>query len=111
MLGRKLGFPTINQIIEEKMCYPKFGVYLSKIEVENNIYQGISYIGTKPTIENNNNIVIETHIFDFNQNLYGQKIKVYPISFLRDEIKFDSIEDLKREVLENIDYVKRLNKT
>lgn len=105
-LGRKLGFPTANQYLDANICTPKFGVYKSETETDGKVYQSISYFGTKPTVQNKEEIICETHIFDFSSDLYGQEIKVYPLEFIREELKFDSLEELKNEVMKNIREVK-----
>ena len=97
-LGRKLGFPTSNLVIDPTMVTPPNGVY-----VTNCIYNGVSYasitnVGVKPTIgEYTKNV--ETHIFDFNKELYGKSITVEFIKKMRDEVKFDSVEDLSEQIV------------
>ena len=97
-LGRKLGFPTSNLVIDPTMVTPPNGVY-----VTNCIYNGVSYasitnVGVKPTIgEYTKNV--ETHIFDFNKELYGKNITVEFIKKMRDEVKFDSVEDLSEQIV------------
>jgi len=91
-LGGKIGFPTANIHIEESYkLIPKNGVYVVKSFIENQSVFGMMNIGNRPTV-NENYQTIEVHFFDFNQNLYGQKITVELMYFLRDEKKFDSIE-------------------
>ena len=105
MLGRDLGIPTINQIFPNNFIVPKFGVYASKIVVENKVYKGITNIGTKPTV-GGETVSSETNIFDFSGDLYGQNIEVSPKFFIRPERKFADIEELKRAIINDIEYVK-----
>lgn len=97
-LGGKIGYPTANIHIEETYkLIPKNGVYVVKFFFENNAIFGMMNIGNRPTIDGNYQ-TIEVHFFDFNQNLYGQKISVELLFFLRDEQKFDSIDLLANQL-------------
>lgn len=99
-LGRHLGFPTANIEIIQNSCL-KNGVYITNTYIEGNSYQSVSNVGFKPTIgEHKRNI--ETYILDFEDNLYGKEIKVEFLEFIRDEKKFDSIEELKKRVHRDI---------
>lgn len=103
-LGRKLGFPTANIIIDEEMCI-KNGVYITSTIIEGKVFSSISNVGHTPTIENNNRVV-ETFIFNFDENLYGKNLKVQFHKFIREERKFDSIEKLKLQVSHDIKIAK-----
>lgn len=97
-LGRKLGFPTSNLIIDPDMVTPPNGVY-----VTNCIYNGVSYpsvtnVGIKPTIGTYNKNV-ETHIFNFDKELYGKHITVEFLKKTRDEVKFDDVRDLSEQIV------------
>lgn len=97
-LGGKIGYPTANIHIEETYkLIPKNGVYVVRSYFENNAVFGMMNIGNRPTIDGNYQ-TIEVHFFDFNQNLYGQKITAELLFFLRDEQKFDSIELLVNQL-------------
>ena len=74
---------------------PASGVYVSKAIIEENHIR-VTYIGLKPTVGEANQRVVETFIFDFNQNLYGKKIGVELYDFIRPEEKFDSVDKLKK---------------
>lgn len=96
-IGRTIGFPTVNILIDETMVTPAHGVYVTYCNYNNTCYQGVTNVGTKPTIgENLKNI--ETHIFNFCRDLYGKKIRVEFLERLRPEIKFDSVEDLAKQI-------------
>ncbi|WP_067141984.1 riboflavin biosynthesis protein RibF [Oceanivirga salmonicida] len=102
-LGRLIGFPTANiKITENKIRIPN-GVYGSytKIEGYEKEFLSITNIGTNPTISDNNELNIETHILDFKDNIYDKKIKVRLCTKIRNEVKFSTIEDLKKQI--NID--------
>ena len=97
-LGKKIGFPTANLHIKETYkLLPKTGSYIVKSELENETVYGMMNIGFRPTVKGKNQ-TIEVHFFDFNKDLYGKKIQVEVLKFLRDEQKFDSVEDLKNQL-------------
>ncbi len=101
-LGRKIGLPTINQSLPEGKVVPANGVYITECEIGEDVYPSITNIGTRPTVENDGKKNIETHIIGYDGNLYGSFIRVNFYKFLRGEKKFSSIEELKKEIEENI---------
>lgn len=96
-LGRTIGFPTANLQFDENMIIPKKGVYYTNIEYNNKIFKGITSVGNNPTV-NGKQLTIETFILNFNDTIYGQEIKVYFIERIRDEIKFNSLEELIEQI-------------
>jgi riboflavin kinase/FMN adenylyltransferase len=97
-LGRTLGFPTANlQLGTSYKLIPKNGVYLVLSKMDSKLVYGLMNIGLRPTI-NGSTQTIEVHFLDFNADLYGQEITVELIDFLRDEIKFDSLNELKAQI-------------
>ncbi|WP_432672262.1 bifunctional riboflavin kinase/FAD synthetase [Flavobacterium sp. SM2513] len=97
-LGRTIGFPTANLKIEESYkLIPAIGVYAVKCFVGNEIIHGMLNIGTNPTVECQK-LSIEVHLFDFDEDLYGQKIRVELIKRIRDEQKFASVDELKAQL-------------
>ena len=97
-LGDKLGFPTANLSIKESYkLLPKAGSYIVKAEIENKTIFGMMNIGFRPTVSGKNQ-TIEIHFFDFNKDLYGKKIQVDVLKFLRNEQKFESVENLKNQL-------------
>lgn len=98
-IGRMINFPTANLQVDSKKLIPKKGVYAVKINYLNNMYLGMLNIGINPTIEKKNKkIKIEVHIFDFFENIYGKKIDILMIRIIREEKKFDSIQELKKQI-------------
>jgi riboflavin kinase/FMN adenylyltransferase len=115
--GRTLGFPTAN-IALERIRTPLAGVFAVKVtfvipakagiqgnkqdsELGAPIY-GVANIGSRPTVDGKNNY-LEVHLFDFNQEIYGQILKVEFLEFIRDEKKFDSLEALKAQIQQDVD--------
>ena len=95
-IGRKIGFPTANIAPEDiNKLIPANGAYAVKVELEDgSIHNGMMNIGTRPTVANVNNLSIEVHLFDFIGDLYGKRLKIGFVSYLRPEQQFDSIESL-----------------
>ncbi|MBQ7045272.1 MAG: bifunctional riboflavin kinase/FAD synthetase [Clostridia bacterium] len=98
--GRTIGFPTINQIYPENLVLARFGVYASRCIIDGKEYKSVTNIGLRPTFKNDY-VTAETHILNFSGDAYGQNISIILDSFLRDEIRFDNIEQLKNQI--NID--------
>ncbi|NUM30762.1 MAG: bifunctional riboflavin kinase/FAD synthetase [Bacteroidetes bacterium] len=99
-LGKTIGFPTANIKVENiDKLIPANGVYAVEIEIENELFGGMMNIGNRPSIKGAK-WSIEVNIFDFDKDIYGKKITVYFLSKMRDEKKFDNLEDLKIQ-LEN----------
>lgn len=96
-IGRTIGFPTSNILIDEAMVTPAHGVYVTYCSYNGICYQGVTNVGIKPTIGDNKKN-IETHIFNFSTDIYGRKIRVEFLERLRPEIKFKSVEELARQI-------------
>ena len=97
-LGRQIGFPTANVEVQENYkLIPKDGVYVIKAIIKNDVIFGMLNIGTNPTFEGSKHS-IEAHLFDFDADIYGEKIKIEILERLRDEHKFESLEHLKLQL-------------
>lgn len=101
--GRLLGFPTANMLIEEDLQVPALGVYVTQVTLGQKNYLGVTNIGKTPTFKNDERIKIETHILDFNQDIYEQTIAIEFLRFLRDEKKFSSIDEIKFQIAKDIE--------
>lgn len=99
-IGRTIGFPTSNLIIDESMVTPPNGVYVTNCLYNGAIYPSITNVGVKPTIGDFKKNV-ETHIFNFNKELYGANIKVEFLDKMREEQKFPSVEVLAAQIKED----------
>ncbi|MDO4975622.1 MAG: bifunctional riboflavin kinase/FAD synthetase [Eubacteriales bacterium] len=106
-LGRTIDIPTINQIVEDIKMVPPNGVYVSLIHIGDETYQGVTNIGTKPTVNAGNVKGVETNIFDFNGDLYGKKVEVELLHFCRAEMKFSGVEALKAQMQSDIQFAKK----
>lgn len=95
--GREMGYPTLNQYFPAELVIPKFGVYASVAEVDSKEYVSFTNIGSRPTFPEND-VRSETHIFDFDGDLYGKKVRVSLYKFLRPEIKFTTPENLIKQL-------------
>lgn len=106
-LGHTLGFPTINQIIPESIVLPKAGVYSTIVVIDGKEYLGVTNFGTKPTVSNcDDEKICETYIIDFDGNIYDKYVGVYFYKMLREEIKFSSLEELKKNISMNVEQTK-----
>ncbi|ACY40105.1 bifunctional riboflavin kinase/FAD synthetase [Blattabacterium sp. (Blattella germanica) str. Bge] len=98
-IGKTIQFPTANLQIDSKKLIPKNGVYAVKINYLDNIYQGMLNIGFNPTIDQQNQkINVEVHIFNFFENIYGKKIEISIIHMIREEKKFNTLQELKKQI-------------
>jgi len=99
-IGSSLGFPTINQKYPEDLVLPKFGVYVSQTLVDGKFYRSITNIGIKPTVKSDY-VIAETNIFDFSKDLYGKKLELELLDFLREERKFESLDELRKTIADD----------
>ena len=95
--GRTLGFPTVNQRYPQCLLPPKFGVYVSRVTVDGREYDGITDIGVRPTFKIDY-IISETFIKGFSGDIYGDTVTVSPRRFVRGEVKFSSVSELKAQI-------------
>ena len=98
-LGRTLGYPTANlKITDEEKITPGNGIYAVYAEGGlTELLKGMMSIGFRPTVDGKKR-VIEVNIFDFNKEIYGQTLKVFVKKYLREEIKFDGLESLVKQI-------------
>lgn len=107
-LGNTIGFPTANIEINLKRLLPKGGVYYTNVIFENKIYKGITNIGYNPTVQGDS-LSVETYILDFSQSIYEQYIEVYFVKRIRDEVKFESIDMLVKQLEQDKSYAEQLD--
>jgi riboflavin kinase / FMN adenylyltransferase len=111
-IGRTIGYPTANIFIEETYkLIPSDGIYAVTVQMAEDLYKGMAYIGQRPTI-NGMTRNIEVNIFDFNKEIYGQTIKMSFLEFLRPDVKFTGLETLKEQLKKDkentLEYFKKL---
>lgn len=101
-LGRTLGFPTINQFFPQDFIVPKYGVYLSRVKIGSRYYGAVTNVGIRPTV-NKDSMRSETCILDFSGDLYGQKIEVSLLKYMRQEKRFSGLDELKAQISKDIE--------
>ncbi len=97
-LGKTIGFPTANLIPGDDKLMPPYGVYSSETYVGGVKHRSITNIGIKPTVKNDDAVTAETHLLDFDGDIYGENIMVGLLHFIRPEMKFDSLEALRLQL-------------
>ncbi len=101
--GRTIGMPTVNLLPGGRKLLPPNGVYYSEVVMEGGEYKGITNIGYKPTVSEERQIGAETYIYGFDRDIYGEEITVKLLKFKRPERKFNGKEDLKRQMMKDIE--------
>lgn len=97
--GRKIGFPTANMALKaDNKFIPQLGVYLCQVKIVAGLFFGLTNMGYRPTLNKDDGIHIETHLLDFDGELYGQRIEIQFIEKIRSEKRFDSFEGLKNQI-------------
>ena len=96
-VGHTLGFPTINQFFPEDFIVPRFGVYASRVKLSGRYYPAVTNVGTRPTVDGDS-MRSETCIIGFSGDLYGKKVEVSLLGYIRGEVKFPSLDELKNQV-------------
>lgn len=107
-LGRTIGVPTINMILPPHKLLPPNGVYVTEVLVDGKTYMGVTNIGCKPTVTEERVLGVETYIDNFHQDVYGEKIVVSFLKFIRPEQKFGSIEELKAQMQSDIEVSRKI---
>ena len=107
-MGTALGIPTANIKLHSEIYIPKYGVYGVTCKLNNKNYEGVLNIGLTPTVTDNKEVKIEAHIFDFDKNIYGENLDIQINQFIREEMKFNSTEELIKQI--NIDISTLKNK-
>jgi len=98
-LGRTLGTPTINMSFQPGVLIPAFGVYATKVFLDDgNEHIGVTNVGIRPTVDNGGQVTAETHILNYQGNLYGRQVRIEFHTHLRPEIKFGDVTELKEQI-------------
>lgn len=104
--GRKIGFPTANIQVSSDMIIPQKGVYVTKAIYKGMTYHSVTNIGVNPTFNESENLHIETHLFDFNNDIYGEVLDIQFLLKIRDEKKFNTVNDLVKQIKHDVDHAK-----
>ncbi len=107
--GRTIGFPTANVSLEGYL-EPALGVYAVRVEVGGKFYDGVANFGRRPTFDKKD-VLLEVHIFDFADDIYGQQIVVSFVAYLRPEMKFAGLDALKTQIAADGETARKLLKT
>lgn len=107
-LGRKIDFPTMNIYPTEHKLLPPNGVYATQTMIEGRRYFGVTNLGTKPTVSDNTEISVETYLFDFDSDVYGKKVNVEFMHFIRPEMRFEDMDSLKRQIMADAEFARNM---
>lgn len=108
-VGRRMHFPTANLRLDDKIALPRAGVYVSRTELpDGRSIPSVTNIGTRPTVDERDEVTIETHLIDVNEELYGSEIRIWFRKYLRPVIKFASLSELAARISEDVETARRL---
>lgn len=105
-LGHEMGFPTANLAVHETYIYPRIGVYVGSVEIHHKRYMAMINIGNNPTFNYRQDVSVEAHILDFNEDIYNQNVIFYFHDYIRDEKTFANMAALSEELKLNLAYVR-----
>lgn len=105
-LGSRLGFPTINQVFPSDIIIPRHGVYVTDVILDGKEYRAVTNVGTRPTVDGHH-VVCESYIIGYDGDLYGKTVKLSFRRFIRNEIKFNSLEELKCRIALDVEEAKK----
>lgn len=106
--GRTIGFPTANLAVSSELNVPGKGVYAARAQIQERIFQAVVNIGSKPTFHKEYPISIEAHLIDFHDDIYGKKMRLYFIDKIRDERRFNNVEELVGQISRDRDKAKQI---
>ena len=101
-LGRTLGFPTFNVPPAKEKLMPPNGVYINRVWVGKKRYNAICNVGVKPTVTDSNRMLVESFLFDYNKDAYGEEVQIELLKFIRPEKKFADIQEMRHRIDEDI---------
>ena len=100
-IGRTISFPTANVKYPTNIIKPPRGVYIARVSYDDCEFNAMANLGKRPTIAGAHGLLLEAHILDFKDNLYDKDVKISFIKKIRDERKFDSLPDLKSQLVKD----------
>jgi riboflavin kinase/FMN adenylyltransferase len=101
-IGHTLGVPTVNVLPPDNKLLPPYGVYKSIVTIGDEEFKGMTNIGRKPTISEKERVGAETYIYDFDRDVYGEYARIALERFVRPEMKFNSLDELKAQIQSDI---------
>ena len=107
-IGRKLGFPTANITPEPLQLLPRFGVYATRVFLEDQVLMGVTNVGVRPTFESDAMPNVETLILDFDDRIYHETMRIEFMNFLRQERRFEQVEDLIAQIEDDETQTRRI---
>ena len=106
--GRTIGFPTANIQMFRKNT-PINGVFAVTMSgIDGLVFEGVANVGTRPTVDGGSKVILETYLFDFDKEIYGRYVEVHFHKKIRDELRFDSLEELKAQILKDVAETKKI---
>lgn len=108
--GRQIGFPTANLGYERDLILPSKGVYLTQTKIHDLVYLSVTNIGANPTFNSENEIHVETHILNFTRDIYGDEIQVFFFKKIRDEKKFQTVNELIAQIKLDVESAEKMFK-
>ena len=102
-LGRTVGRPTANLKPEKEAVIPPAGVYATMGIIDGKHYEAVTNVGTRPTVDNDHQVTIETFFLNLNEDLYGKEITLEFLKFIRPTIKFDNLEQVSAQIQKDIE--------
>lgn len=107
-LGSKMGTPTINMKFDDGVLVPRHGVYAARVFIdgEHLEHMAVTNVGVRPTVSGEGKVSVESYILDFNRNIYGRRVRLEFLKFIRPERKFDDTDALKSQILRDADSVR-----
>lgn len=103
-LGRTLGFPTMNIEPEARKILPRYGVYACRVMIDGKWYNGVGNAGVKPTVTDERRRLFEVYVYGYEGDAYGKEVTARFCGFERPEVKFGSVEELKEQVMKDMQY-------
>ena len=103
-LGRTLGFPTMNVEPEAQKILPRYGVYACRVKIDGEWYNGVGNAGVKPTVTDERRRLFEVYAYGYEGDAYGKEVTVRFCGFERPEVKFGSVEELREQVMKDMQY-------
>lgn len=103
-LGRTLGFPTMNIEPEAQKILPRYGVYACRVKIDGKWYNGVGNAGVKPTVTDERRRLFEVYVYGYEGDAYGKEVTAQFCGFERPEVKFGSVEELREQVMKDMQY-------